>query len=331
MRTKGLAVGYQGRAVLSGIDLELRAGQLVCLLGANGTGKSTLLRTLAGAQPPVAGSVELRGVPLDRLSRAERARALAVVLTTRVAVGGLRGIELVELGRAPYTGWSGRLRAHDRAVVREALELAGATGLAGRLLEELSDGERQRLMVARALAQQPGVLLLDEPTAFLDAPRRAELTAVLRRLGRASELAVLLSTHDVELALRNADVVWLVHPEGHVVAAAPEDLVLSGVLAGAFNGREHTFDPLAGGFQVRQHVRGTARVTGAVDELTSVWTRRAVERAGYRVVAEAGPVDVELVCHRGLWKLATPASTTEHHSLASVVEVVRGGQAETAT
>ncbi|MGW0519764.1 ATP-binding cassette domain-containing protein [Crossiella sp. NPDC003009] len=339
LRANDLAVGYRARrrsrTVLSGIDLGLRAGELACLLGVNGTGKSTLMRTLAGMQPPLAGSVELTGVPLTSLSRVERARRLAVVLTTRVQVGNLRGIDLVELGRAPYTGWSGKLSAEDETVVREALRLTGAESLAERLLDELSDGERQRLMVARALAQQPAVLLLDEPTAFLDAPRRAELTAMLRGLGRATDLAVLLSTHDVELALRNADVIWLVLPGGGVVAGAPEDLVLDGVLERAFGGRDHTFDPLAGGFQVRAEVHGTARITGAGAELAEVWTRRALQRCGYRIDDSAGVVDVEVGCHRTAdghrWKVVTTGGNSEHDRLAGVAEEIRRTPRRSAT
>lgn len=345
LRANALDVGYRsrrrGRTVLSTVDLTLHAGELVCLLGVNGTGKSTLLRTLAGMQPPLAGSVSLTGVPLDELSRAERARQLAVVLTTRVQVGNLRGIDLVELGRAPYTGWSGKLSAEDRTVVRQALALAGAESLAERMLDELSDGERQRLMVARALAQQPAVVLLDEPTAFLDAPRRAELTAVLRGLARDTGMAVLLSTHDVELALRNADVVWLVLPDGGpgsgtVVAGAPEDLVLDGVLDRAFGGRDHTFDPLAGGFQVRVRAHGTARVTGAGDALAAVWTRRALERCGYRIEEDAEVVDVQVDWHRTgdghRWKVSTDGGNSEHDRLATLVDTLRAGaQADTAT
>ncbi|GAA2801724.1 ABC transporter ATP-binding protein [Crossiella cryophila] len=339
LRANGLAVGYRVRrrasTVLSEVDLGLHAGELVCLLGVNGTGKSTLMRTLAGMQPPLAGSVDLTGVPLAGLSRVERARRLAVVLTTRIQVGNLRGIDLVELGRAPYTGWSGTLGAADKVIVREALALAGAESLAERMLDELSDGERQRLMVARALAQQPDVLLLDEPTAFLDAPRRAELTAMLRGLGRATRLAVLLSTHDVELALRNADVVWLVLPGGSVVAGAPEDLVLDGVLERAFGGRDHTFDPLAGGFQVRAQTHGTARVTGAGDELTEVWTRRALQRCGYRIDDTAAVAEVEVGWHRTAdghrWKVSTPGGNSEHDSLAGVVDTVRRTPPRSAT
>ncbi|WP_158886936.1 ABC transporter ATP-binding protein [Amycolatopsis anabasis] len=254
LSTRDLSVGYHVRGgtktVLSGLELSLRPGELVCLLGVNGVGKSTLLRTLAGLQSPVSGAVELLGTPLSRMSRRRRARALAVVLTSRIGLGTIRGRDLVAMGRAPYTGWAGRLTESDDQVVTEALRRTGSAELAHRPLDELSDGERQRLMVARALAQQPSVILLDEPTAFLDAPRRAELTAMLGGLCREAGIAALLSTHDIELALRSADRIWLVTPSGAVLAAAPENLVLSGALREAFSGPGFDFDPMSGGYSL---------------------------------------------------------------------------------
>ncbi len=173
LRADALTVGYRGRRgtrreVLAGLDLTLPAGELTCLLGANGSGKSTLLRTLAGMQAPLAGRVTLLGDDVTALEPRERARRLAVVLTDPVETGGLTGADLVALGRHPHTGWSGRLGPADRDAVDWALRATGAAPLAARPVGQLSDGERQRLLVARALAQQPAVLALDEPVAFVD-------------------------------------------------------------------------------------------------------------------------------------------------------------------
>ena len=172
------------------------------------------MRTLAGLQKPLAGEVFLEDRDLHGLTESERARLLGLVLTERVDVGNLSAYALVALGRYPYTGWDGSLSPADEEVVRWAIDAVGARDLAARSVGELSDGERQKVMIARALAQEPAVLLLDEPTAFLDLPRRVEIVQLLRRLVGDSDRAVLLSTHDLDLALRCADRLWLLPLDG---------------------------------------------------------------------------------------------------------------------
>ena len=230
LSAQDLAVGYRTRraqrAVLAGISVSVRAGELVCLIGPNGTGKSTLIRTLAKLQSPLSGSVRIGGDDLVRLPVSVVARRLGVVLTERLAVEGLTVRQIVELGRYPHTGWLGRFTAQDADTVSWAIQAVGATHLAQRDFQRLSDGERQRVMVARALAQEPGVLILDEPTAFLDVQSRIELMALLRTLTRRRSLAIVMSTHELELALRVADRVWLVLPDGTFVAGAPDAVAL---------------------------------------------------------------------------------------------------------
>jgi iron complex transport system ATP-binding protein len=239
LRTLDLAVGYRSRrvrrVVLDRLNLSVRPGELVCLLGQNGTGKSTLLRTLAGMQPPMSGSVEIGGCDVRRLKEADLARRLAVVLTERPMVGALRSLDVVALGRYPYTGWFGRLSQRDRCVVHWAIEAAGARHLAALDFGRLSDGERQRIMIARALAQEPAVLVMDEPTAFLDVSSRIELMGLVRRIVSDERLALVLSTHDLEPALRAADVVWLIMPDGRIHAGAPGALIADGCIETAFS------------------------------------------------------------------------------------------------
>ncbi|MGH3665817.1 MAG: ABC transporter ATP-binding protein, partial [Egibacteraceae bacterium] len=243
LTSHALAVGYRrrrraDRVLLSGLELALPAGELTCLLGPNGSGKSTLLRTLAGMQEPLSGEVRLLGDDVGALEPRERARRLSVVLTEPVDTGLMRAADLVALGRYPHTGWGGRLSDDDVAAVRWALRVTGAAPLAARRVLELSDGERQRVLIARALAQQPAVLALDEPVAFVDLPRRVELTQLLRDLARECGLAVLLTTHDLDLALRSADTLWLIdphaEPDQRLRTGAPEDLLLAGAVAAAF-------------------------------------------------------------------------------------------------
>ena len=224
-----LAVGYRSArapcAVLDGISVSVRAGELVCLIGPNGIGKSTLIRTLARLQSPLAGSVCIGADDLERLPASVVARRLGVVLTERLTAEGLTARQIVALGRYPHTGWLGRFTTKDADAVAWAIEAVGATHLAERDCQRLSDGERQRVMVARALAQEPEVLILDEPTAFLDVQSRIELMGLLRALTRTRSLAVVMSTHELELALRIADCVWLVLPDGTFVSGAPGTVV----------------------------------------------------------------------------------------------------------
>lgn len=236
--TRNLTTGYrQGRRVRlvhQGLNLRLRRSAFTALLGPNGAGKSTLLRTLAGLQPPLAGEVWLDGRPLHALSAHELAHKLAVVLTDRVDVGYMSAYALTALGRYPYTPWDGRLSAEDEAIVQQAMRDARCEGLAKRLVAELSDGERQRVMLARALAQQTPIVFLDEPTAFLDLPRRIELMHVLRDLAHDTGKAFLVSTHDLELALRFADALWLMAADGTLSVGTPEEISARGDLLRAF-------------------------------------------------------------------------------------------------
>lgn len=238
LRTAALSVGYRARrvhrAVLEGLDLTVHPGELVCLLGPNGVGKSTLVRTIARMQPPLAGTIEIGGLALARLSHFDLARRLGIVLTEPVAVGALSARRVVELGRYAHVGWLGRLTPRDRHVVEWAIDAVSAQAFASNDICTLSDGERQRIMIARALAQQPLLLLLDEPTAFLDLPSRVELMTLLRRLARDEQLAIVVSSHDLELTLRTAHTLWLITPEGKICVGEPADLVSNGALVNAF-------------------------------------------------------------------------------------------------
>ena len=308
-----LAVGYKAgptkrTVVLEDVDLKLNRGEFVCMLGPNGAGKSTLLRTFCKMQPQLAGSVEIGGRSLDRLSGHVLAKLLSVVLTERLTVGHLTAYELIGLGRYPYTGWAAGLTPQDHRVIQWAIAATRSHQLASRDVSELSDGERQRVMIARALAQQPAVMLLDEPTAFLDLPTRVEITGLLKRLTRETGLAVLLSTHDLDLALRSADNLWLITPDQKVECGAPEDLILRGELQSTFASSELYFDSDIGGFRPLTPATGNALLIA--DGLPGRWMRRALEREGFNVlesqVAGEG-IDIEIVAddseHATAWRL----------------------------
>lgn len=201
-----LSVGYSpSLPVISDINIEVKSGQLTCLIGKNGIGKSTLLKTLAGFLPKMGGDLLLDNRDIHSFSQRELARQVSIVLTQKPDVQNLTTEEIIGLGRSPYTGFFGRLRADDRAVVDDAITAVGIEKLRGRMIQTLSDGERQKVMIAKALAQQTPVILLDEPTAFLDFPSKAEIFQSLRRMAHERDKLILLSTHDLELAVRFAD------------------------------------------------------------------------------------------------------------------------------
>ena len=201
-----LSVGYTlSHPVISDINLELRSGQLACLIGENGIGKSTLLKTLTGFLPKLKGSLLLGNRDIESFSQRELARQVSIVLTQKPDVQNLTIEEIIGLGRSPYTGFFGRLRAEDRKVVDDAIATMGIEKLRGRMIQTLSDGERQKVMIAKALAQETPIILLDEPTAFLDFPSKAETFQSLQRMAHERDKLVLLSTHDLELAVRFAD------------------------------------------------------------------------------------------------------------------------------
>lgn len=289
----GLAIGYRHRrrttTVASGLSAQARRGELTVLIGPNGAGKSTLIRTLAGLQPALGGQVLLDGTDLTGLPRDELARRVAVVLTERIDPGLLSARELVGLGRIPHLGLGARLRPADEEIVDWALAATGAQHLASRPAAELSDGECQRVLTARALAQQPGLLILDEPTAFLDVSSRAGLFGLLRKLARDQQLAVVLSTHDLELALRVADRVWLLDPAGTLVDTVGEELMLSGRIGAMFDTDTLRFDPASGMFAFGTEADGgRAAHIDAPEPLRAALTR-VLSREGWDT---GGPPEV---------------------------------------
>lgn len=238
-----LAVGYSGKrgAVLSELNVEAQFGEFICLLGRNGSGKSTLLRTLSGLQAALNGAALLEGDNVAQMRATIRARQIAIVLTERAASPGLTVDDVVALGRAPHTSWAGRLSDADYAQIGLALAQAGATAFKGRLFDSLSDGERQRVMIARAIAQAPKLMVLDEITAFLDLPGRVEVMTLLRRHAKQTGTIVLLSSHDLDLSLQLADTVWLAADDGRLDVGSSAELVAKGTIGRAFDSDEVRF------------------------------------------------------------------------------------------
>jgi iron complex transport system ATP-binding protein len=242
---EGLSIGYHSKGgkkvVADSINATIRSGELTCLLGPNGVGKSTLMRTIAAFQPRLKGTMsyedkEGKRVEMDTLTDKELSRLIGVVLTEKPHVRNLTVQELVGMGRSPYTGFWGLLDEEDQAIIEQSISAVGIDALAARTLDTLSDGERQKAMIAKALAQQTPIILLDEPTAFLDYPSKVEMMQLLKRLAHNMGKTIFMSTHDLELALQLADTVWLMERE-RLSMGTPRELADKGLL-GHFVERE---------------------------------------------------------------------------------------------
>lgn len=320
LKTHNLSIGYPKHTVMRDINEALFAGELVCLIGPNGAGKTTLMRTIAAMLSLIDGYVTLSGADVRSLDSRLLAQRLSVVLTDRINVGLLSGYELVALGRHPYTDWTGNLTEEDENIIRWAVRAVGAEDLAPRHIHELSDGERQKLMIARALAQDPDVMILDEPTAFLDLPRRVEIMQLLRNLARETKRAILLSTHDLDLALRNADRIWLMPKNGDLQVGAPEDLVLTGAFEQAFASEGVQFDRQSGSFRPMLSAQNEVALIGT--GINRIWTERALERAGFMVLESAS---LEITIGESAWTLKKGESTPPEkvYSLYDLVKALK--------
>lgn len=284
LETSALAIGYpkQLKAPLfENLNLSLRKGTVTCLMGPNGAGKSTLIKTLTGLLPPIEGRISYEGNTSLLKYPQQRAKVFAVVLTGNSTFGILRASEVVAIGRHPHTKWTGRYTAQDQEKVEWALEAVNAKELSERWVHTLSDGERQRVMIARALAQETPIIYLDEPTAYLDLPNRVELMQILRKLARDCGLTLLISTHELELALQHADQLWLMGRQGSFVSGLPEDLLLDGQLERVFSTGNLNFDRSRGVFHSAVKVHGHVCLKG--ESVGVKWTRNALEKLGVGV------------------------------------------------
>lgn len=284
IQTHSLGIGYvlkggKRKVIHESLELRLLPGEVTCLLGLNGAGKSTLLRTLCGFQPPLSGEIQLMGKPLSGYSQSDFSRTVGVVLTEKTNAGGITVSELVSLGRHPYTGFFGRLKQTDREIIRHSLEAAGIAHKADSYVSELSDGERQKAMIAKALAQQCPVILLDEPTAFLDVTSRIETMVLLHKLAVEQHKAVLLSTHDLDLAIQMGDRLWLQEKGRPMACGTPEDLILSGAFKSFFEKEGIVFDASTGKLNTEAPTWPMG-VEG--DFLVSYWVGNALIRNGFR-------------------------------------------------
>ena len=266
IQLRNLTIGYKGKVrpkiVAENICSDIYAGELTCLLGTNGIGKSTLLRTLSAFQPKLSGDIYLAGKKLEKYTDKALSTVISVVLTEKCDIRNMTVRELIGMGRSPYTGFWGKLSRADDEIVDKAIGLVNIHPLASRMLHTLSDGERQKAMIAKALAQETPVIYLDEPTAFLDFPSKVEIMQLLHHLTRETDKTIFLSTHDLELALQIADKIWLMDKVNGITSGTPEDLALEGYLSRFFARKGITFDMESGLFRITNNYRQEIRLTG---------------------------------------------------------------------
>ena len=242
IRFQSLSLGYGSRILIDSLSATVKRGELTALVGRNGTGKSTLLRAITGLGERIGGDILLGDKSIDSLSTAERATMVAFVTTDKVRIANLHCRDVVALGRAPYTNWIGRMQEQDEEIVMRSMELVGMSDYADKTMDRMSDGECQRIMIARALAQQTPIILLDEPTAFLDMPNRYELCTLLQRLAHEEQKCILFSTHELDIALVLCDSIALISPpQLHLLPT--EEMVKSGYIEKLFTSGIVNFDP----------------------------------------------------------------------------------------
>jgi iron complex transport system ATP-binding protein len=250
LEARGLDSGYDGKTIVKNIEIEAFRGQVICLLGPNGSGKSTILRTLAGLLEPVHGAVYVNGGRIEKMKPNDKAKTIAVSLTESLSIPMTSVFEIAAMGRIPHTGFFGNLSREDIRIVNEALETAGAASLAAREYYSLSDGEKQKVMIARALAQSPRLIILDEPTSHLDIKHKIEVMRILNGLSRERRLTVILALHDIDIALKTAQYVLLVKDGAISAVFKPEDLTRGTAIDGLYGIEGASYDALLGGVEL---------------------------------------------------------------------------------
>jgi len=316
MSTEQLSIGYGDKVLLDGLNLQLEKGQLTCLLGPNGIGKSTLIRTIAGLQKSLGGIVNIDNRPIHKYSKKQLAEKISLVLTERFRSWNTTVFDLVSLGRYPYTGWDGKLSEYDLGKVEEAISLTHLSFIANQSIDTLSDGQLQKAMIARALAQDGDIMILDEPTAHLDLSNKIEIMLLLRTLVHKTQKAILVSTHELELAINMADRLWITTCGSPLICGMPEELMLEGKLAEIFRGKNFELDSRTGGFQIVHEAEIPIKIEA--DEASFRWISQALAKAGF-ISAQEASITVQRVDSQN-WILLRNEIPEKFLSLHSLIE-----------
>ena len=300
LHTQNLHIGYQSKKeqniLLKDLNLSLEAGKVIALLGNNGTGKSTLIRSLVGVQKSIGGAIYLLGQKIETLSKQKIAQYISLVLTQKPQIGQFSVWELVALGRFPHTHWTGKLKEEDKISIEKALQVLEISHLAEKKLSQLSDGQVQKVMIARALAQDTEIIILDEPTTHLDLVSKHEIIFLLRKIAKEQNKSILFSTHELELALQNADEIWLISKDQELKKGLPEDLILKGIFQDAFERNAIFFDIEKGTFG-RKSKPFSKKIYLEGDKISVFWTAKALEKINIGITTKKEDSDFNIIIH----------------------------------
>jgi iron complex transport system ATP-binding protein len=313
----GYADGRNEKVLLPPLTASARRGEMIALIGKNGIGKSTLLRTLAGLQPSLGGDIIYSGKSIKEYSRTDLARTIGYISTEIVKVSNMRVYDLVALGRFPYTNWFGKIDKVNHDIITDSIEKTGMSSLSLRFVSELSDGERQKAMIARILAQDTGILVMDEPTAFLDIGSKFEILHLMHLLSQKNGKTIIFSTHDLNVAMSQADKIWLI-VDNHLVEGAPEDLMLQGAFDHLFDSSVVQYNSEHGTYSFKAGDRGEINVAG--EGIMLHYTKKALNRAGFSVSQGEGMPYLKLPSGNSMnWQLVDTNSVMEFGSIYEFV------------
>ena len=280
---KNLKVGYGQAVILENINFSIYPGDMICLMGHNGCGKTTILRTLSRFLKKLDGEIYVKDQAIDKWSDLDYAKILSIVLTEKVSESNLLVKDLIDLGRYPYTNFMGTLDDTDKLIVDQAIELLGISNLLAKKVDELSDGQRQKVFIARALVQDTSILLLDEPTTFLDLPGKMEILRILKKIAIEKKVAVLFSSHDWQLILELASWIWLIDQKGFLKAGVPEDFIISGDFEKCFHHPQFIFDNEIGIFKEKKEHEFMVTLVGGGDK-QRIWTKHLLRKEAFKVL-----------------------------------------------
>ena len=319
IHTQSLAIGYtEGRSnkvLQENINLSLSSGEIISLMGQNGVGKTTFIKTLSGLHKGISGSVLHQDRLIDEFSKSALAKQISVVLTEKPFAAHLSVIELIALGRHPYSNWLGRLSTSDKQAIDVAMNQTNINYLARKKLYQLSDGQFQKVMIARALAQETDLIILDEPTAHLDLSNKIEIMLLLKSIAGSGK-GVLIATHDLQVSLQLSDRLWLFNFNRPVLDGCPEDLILQGAIDQTLFPVNNNIDLTTGTVKRLDERKGNVLLQG--DPTMVHWTAQALQRNGYAVNKDTNSL-ISINCIDCIWKLESKDTSTSFDSIKDLL------------
>jgi iron complex transport system ATP-binding protein len=321
LNIRSLKIGYSSGSreniIMENISASARRGEIISVIGRNGVGKSTLLRTLAGLQSSLDGYVSYKTRSLSEYSRKEFAQVAGYISTEIVRVANMRVYDLVSLGRYPHTNWMGKINREDHKIIMNSIEMTSMLHCWDKYLSELSDGERQKAMISRMLAQDADIMIMDEPTAFLDVGSRYEIFNIMHRLSNLNGKTILFSTHDLQMATSQSDKIWLLLDDS-LVEGAPEDLMMNGAFEKLFGSSLIRFNPADATFSIRQTKKGSVYVKGGGP--ARYWTEKALKRSGYAISNDEDTPYIELPSgESGEWIIISEDASDKFDSIYEAI------------